>query len=125
IISPAQLGQQLEKLNARRAALDLQRIEMEPDRTMPAEEVEKAVTDYCAEAAKNLTAFTEERWREFLRTVIVAITFYGKQIKIQGRIPLPFGGSGRELHLAFALASGPGGAAITAVSTAFRSNIIA
>jgi hypothetical protein len=39
--------------------------------------METAVIDYCAEAAKNLSSFTEEHWREFLRIIIQAVLFRG------------------------------------------------
>jgi hypothetical protein len=86
IITPAQLGQQLELVKARRAALELQRSEVQREPTVPPEQAEKAVADYCAEAARNLTTFTKERWRDFLRTVIHTVAFQGHQITIQGRI---------------------------------------
>ena len=69
IISPLQLGQQLEKLKARRSAIEAQRAELQSEKILPREQVEKAVTDYCEEAAKNLEGFSDERWQEFLRTL--------------------------------------------------------
>ena len=69
-ISPTQLGQQLEKLKTRRMALDLKRAEIGNAVEMPSELVEKAVVDYCAEATKNLAAFTFDQWQEFLQQII-------------------------------------------------------
>ena len=91
IISPAQLGQQMEKLKARRAALDLQRTEARPDNTIPPEQIETAVKDYCGEAARNLASFTRNQWREFLRTIIETVVFCGDTITVRGRIPLGAG----------------------------------
>jgi hypothetical protein len=88
IITPAQLGQQLELVKVRRAELELQRSEVQREPTVPPEQGEKAVADYCTEAARNLATFTEERWREFLRTIIHTVVFQGHQITIQGRIPI-------------------------------------
>ena len=88
IITPAQLGQQLELVKARRAALELQLSEIQREPTVPPEQAEKAVADYCAEAARNLATFTKERWREFLRIIIHTVVFQGSQITIQGRIPI-------------------------------------
>jgi hypothetical protein len=88
IITPAQLGQQLEIVKARRAALELQRSEVHREPTVPPEQTEKAVADYCIEAGRNLSSFTVERWREFLRTIIHTVVFQGNQITIQGRIPI-------------------------------------
>jgi hypothetical protein len=88
IISPEQLAQQLEKLNTGRATLQLQQAELSQTEQIPVEQVERAVTDYCAEAASNLANFSEEQWREFLQTIIQTVTFHGDHIKIRGRIPI-------------------------------------
>jgi len=88
IITPAQLGQQLEKVNARRAALEVQLTELQTEPVIPTEQAEKAVTDYCAEAAQNLADFTDERWREFLRVIVEKVIFYGDHAKLIGRIPV-------------------------------------
>jgi site-specific DNA recombinase len=106
LISPAQLGQQLEKLRARRAALDLKSTSTEPP-SIPREQVEKAVAEYCSEAAQNIANFDDEHWRDFLRTICHAIVFNGDQIRIQARIP--FDGEtrtpGPEIQLRAALVS--------------------
>jgi site-specific DNA recombinase len=88
IISPAQLGQQLQKLKSRRAAVEAQRLEMQPTSSGSPEQVEAAVNDYCGEAAQNLANFTGNQWREFLRTIIETIVFCGDTITIRGKIPL-------------------------------------
>src|SRR6185503_7164064 len=87
ILSPKQLGEQLEKLKSRRAALDLERAEVEKQATASPEKRVTAVRDYCAEAAKNLAEFTNGRWSEFLRVIVHTVTFYGNSIRILGRIP--------------------------------------
>ena len=106
IISPLQLGQQLEKLKARRAVLDLQRSEVESEATMPPKQVEQAVMDYCAEAAKNLANFTNEQWRELLRIIVRTIIFHGSRVTIQGKIPVSSSetGAGADVLLAVPLA---------------------
>src|SRR5437879_1037937 len=81
VISPAQLGRQLEKVKARRTALDLRRTELPQQSSASPEQVKTAVKDYCAEAAKNLDNFTDEQWREFLRIVVRAIIFHGEDRK--------------------------------------------
>jgi site-specific DNA recombinase len=58
IISPAQLGQQLQQIKAQRAALDLQRADTAKTSAVPPERVERAVSEYCAEAASNLANLT-------------------------------------------------------------------
>ena len=107
-ISPTQLGQQLEKVTARRTALDLKRAEIAQEEKMPAEQVEKAVIDYCAEAAKNLANFTFDQWQEFLRTIIQTITFHGDRITIQGRIPIGGVSSSGEMRLEVPFTSAAG-----------------
>lgn len=86
VISPEQLAQQLQKIKSRRATLDLQRSEASQLERLPAEQVKKGVTDYCAEAAKNLSGFGFEEWRELLRTIVRTVTFCGDHIKILGCI---------------------------------------
>ena len=106
IISPTQLGQQLEKLKAARTELAVERAELERQKEIPPEQAEKAFTDYCAEAAKNLANFTDEQWRKFLRTLIQTITFQGDHIRIQGRVPIDADGAapGRDLQVDVPLA---------------------
>lgn len=101
IITPAQLGQQLEMIKTKRAVLELQRSETRPEQTMPPDQVERAVTDYCAEAVRNFTTLTHERWREFLRTIVQAVIFQGNQITVQGRISIGHvqGGSSSQCQL--------------------------
>ncbi len=60
VISPAQLGHQLEQLKARRAILDLRRLEIQPKENLPSEHVEKAVEEYCSEAKRNIDKLTPE-----------------------------------------------------------------
>jgi site-specific DNA recombinase len=107
MISPAQLGQQLEKLKVRRVALDQQRTAVQPQASIPSEQIDKTVTEYCAEAAQNLATFNDERWREFLRTIIQTIVFNGDHIRIQGQISFggPSGVSGAEMRLETELGS--------------------
>jgi site-specific DNA recombinase len=87
IISPAQLGRQLEILQARKSALDVQRTELQAGLAVDTEQAEKTVIEYCIEAAKNLAGFNHERWRDFLRIIVQVIVFQGDHIIIRGRIP--------------------------------------
>ena len=88
LISPIQLGQQLEKINLRRAQLSVANAEANPVPAMPPEQLEKSITDYCADAALNMAKFTLEGWTKLLRTVIHRITFEGDHITIEGQIPI-------------------------------------
>jgi hypothetical protein len=60
---------------------------------MPPKQVERAVIDYCAEAAKNLANFTNEQWRAFLRIIVRTIIFHGNRVTIQGQIPVNSSGT--------------------------------
>jgi site-specific DNA recombinase len=88
LISPTQLGQQLEKLKAERAVIELRRAQALQEPPVSRADIEKEVIDYCAQAAKNLAAFTPERWRTFLQTIIHTVVFHGTHIRIKGRIPV-------------------------------------
>ena len=88
VISPAQLAQQMEKLKARRSALELRKATAQQTSAIPPIEVAQAVSDYCAQAATNLANFTNEEWREFLRTVVEVVAFHGDHLSIRGRIPV-------------------------------------
>ena len=56
VLSPAQLATQLERLKAERASLDLRKIELESADKVSPEQMERSISDYCAEASKNLGA---------------------------------------------------------------------
>jgi len=86
IISAEQLKQQLGKVDIRRNKVHSKRAELMQD-NLPLEHVETTVAEYCGEAAENLAGFTEDEWRQFLRTIIRTISFHGDHITIQGRIP--------------------------------------
>ena len=96
IITPVQLGRQLEAIEAKRAGLGGQVAQDAQTAPQAFVDIEKNVLDYCAEATKNLANFTPERWRQFLRTIIQTITFQGSQIRIQGHLPVA--GTGAELR---------------------------
>jgi len=88
IISPAQLGQQLELLKARRAAIEISQSQLDPARRpLPREQIETQITAFCAQASHRLNSFTPEEWRRFLQTIIHRAVFDGVQIRIEGHIP--------------------------------------
>ena len=89
VITPEQLGRELEKLKARRFDLETQEPEPTPAPAVPAEDIDSAVRDYCAEAASNLGTFTPAELRDFLRNVIRSIVFEGDRIRIEGQIAVP------------------------------------
>jgi len=87
VISPSQLGEQLEKLKIRRTALTLARSEAAPPISIPASQAQEAVVDYCAQASANLSQFEENQWQELLRELVESIEFHGDHIRIMGAIP--------------------------------------
>src|ERR1035437_2824950 len=110
LISPAQLGQQLERLKAGRAALDLERAALAQHPEVPTEQIATAVVDYCAEAANKLASLTTDGWRELLRALIESAVFHGNRIVIHGRIPLQIpGASGPEMSIEAPVPPGPPG----------------
>ena len=114
LISPAQLGQQLEKLKSSRAGLELERTALTQQAAYPAEEVEKAVVDYCAEAANNLATLTTDDWRELLRSLIESAVFHGNRLVIRGRVPLGMPGlTGPLIAVEAKVCPGPPGIART------------
>jgi len=89
IISPAQLGTELEKLKARRSLAEARRSELETAGSqVPVAQIEKPVQHYCAEAILNLRSLAQNALREFLRTLVKRIIFEGTQIRIQGHLPI-------------------------------------
>jgi len=100
IISPSQLGQQLEVLKAKQAALVLRKSELEHASKVTPAEMQRSVGDYCEEAARNLANFTPDGWREFLRIIIQEIVFLGTRIIIRGRIPLDHDSFGCTIQVA-------------------------
>jgi hypothetical protein len=93
IISPAQLGAELERLKARRNAAEIQRSGSEAtDESVPVQRIQKPVEDFCAEALQRFRSLSQNDLREFLRTIIRTIIFEGSQIRIQGHIPITDGG---------------------------------
>jgi site-specific DNA recombinase len=91
IISPAQLGQQLETLKARRASIDLEKARFDEQAPIVSDKVENGVKDYCAEAAHNLSGFTDEQWRDLIRIIVRTVIFHGDAITIRANIPIDGG----------------------------------
>lgn len=94
IITPVQLGQQLDALKSRTAVLEMSRAELIAAEREPVEEVKSAISDYCATAAANLAQFSREQWQQLLRAVVRSIIFKGDCVVIRGRIPVASSASG-------------------------------
>lgn len=87
IISPTQLGRELEAVSSRRTVMHSVRSK-EVNPLMPIDQTETTVNEFCAEVAQKLATFTTDEWRQFLRTLIQTIVFEGECVRIQGRVPI-------------------------------------
>jgi len=102
IISPAQLGVELEKLKSRRTIAESQLAkELSKEPEVPPALIRKSVEDYCKEARRNLRALPPEDLRELLRTLIHSIIFEGSQIRIRGRLPICDSGEPTQVKATF------------------------
>jgi len=89
IISPAQLGQELEKLQIRKKSLEMRQHHlMENGKNNSGQAIRRSVIDYCEHAKQRLKSLTGEERQHFLRLLIDTIIFEGHQVKIRGVIPV-------------------------------------
>ena len=90
VLSPEQLGQQLQKLNIRKALLAKKQNELtDPAQRLSVPAVKKSIADYCREAAQRLRDFGPEERQRLLRNLVREIVFDGGSVRIKGVIPLP------------------------------------
>jgi site-specific DNA recombinase len=89
VLSPAQLGEELEKIKARTAALEARKGKIAEEGS-PAEDadVRRSAVDYCLKVAVRLKALTAEERQHFLRLLIDQVVFEGERVRIKGIIPL-------------------------------------
>ncbi|OLE55409.1 MAG: hypothetical protein AUG51_02830 [Acidobacteria bacterium 13_1_20CM_3_53_8] len=89
ILSPAQLGQELQKINARKSALENRKAHLnENTQSLKSSNVKATILDYCKRAAQRLKHFTFEERQRFLRLIVNKIIYEGQQVRIKGIIPL-------------------------------------
>lgn len=89
IISPAQLGQELEQLKQRQGALELRAANLRKDTKAPSDNtIRRSLEEYCQSAAERLQTFDEAERQRFLRLLVDTVIFEGKQIRIRAIIPL-------------------------------------
>ncbi len=89
IISAAQLNQELEKLNPRKTPLLDRQAKLAVNLARPPlPVVQRSIREYCELAAANIRSLNFEQRQEFLRTLIKAIVFEGKSVRIRGLIPI-------------------------------------
>ena len=95
ILSPAQLGQEMQKVRVRRNALEGRKTELSQEVRSP-QSIRQSVMDYCKSAARRLDSFNFEERQRFLRLLIKTIVFDGEKVTIRGVIPLSPSALGRN-----------------------------
>ena len=88
ILSPAQLGTELETLKARRNSAETRRAQIPTAEPLIATQAaRRSVEEYCGEVRRAFRSFKPDQLREFLRTIIHRIDFAGASVRIQGHLP--------------------------------------
>lgn len=93
VLSASQLGPQLQGLGERRSAAMAATNRLTSIPPVGPED-EKAIRDYCAEAAANLASFSREEWQALIRSLIKRIVFDGENITIEGLVTASRAGQG-------------------------------
>lgn len=90
IISPAQLGSELEQLKKRQNALEVREGSL---RKLVAgrnggSDARRTIEDYCRNASERIKTFNESERQRFLRLLVDNVIFEGTQVRIRAVIPL-------------------------------------
>lgn len=89
VLSPEQLGGELEKLKNRRALIEARRRSFTPESSArPVEAFERSIVDYCKQASGRLNRFSPDEKQQFLRLLVDEVVLNRGQIKIRGVIPV-------------------------------------
>lgn len=89
IITPEQLGAQLEQINARKSVLKTRATQISRNVEVSDGAISKrSVQDWCQQVANGLKRFTDQDRQKFLRLIVNDIVFEGKRIRIRGVIPV-------------------------------------
>lgn len=89
VLSPDQLGSELEKLKTRRMQIEARRLTLTPETRAPLEEAsERSIVDYCRQASNRLNTFSQDEKQEFLRLLIDEVVLDRGRIRIRGVIPV-------------------------------------
>jgi site-specific DNA recombinase len=89
IISPAQLGHELEQLRQRQSALEVRAAGLRrPAESSRSANLRRTVEEYCHAAAERLQAFNNTERQRFLRLLIDSVIFEGERVRIRAVIPL-------------------------------------
>ncbi len=89
LLSPEQLGRELEKLKTRRGPLEAKRLSMTRETNASRVETsERSIIDYCKLASKRLNKFSLDEKEQFLRALIDEVVLDHGKIRIRGVIPV-------------------------------------
>ena len=98
ILSSAQLASEIEKLNARRIALESRKASVARNPEIAAgPEIRRSLKDYCKLATRQMQRFNEQERQQFLRLLVHEIIVEGEKIRIKGAIPVAKDGSDSQL----------------------------
>jgi hypothetical protein len=99
ILSPTQLGRELEKLQSRKSLLESRRSNSSDGaKKAEASSIRRTLIDFCKIAAERLEAFDRSEQKQFLRTLVNEIVFEGTQMRIRGVLPIREAGSHQVLN---------------------------
>jgi site-specific DNA recombinase len=89
IITPAQLGRELEQINIRKASLEMRSESLAGKSASPPPSViRRSVSEFCREVAGKLESFSFEERQQFLRLLVEDIVYEGKRVRIKGIVPI-------------------------------------
>jgi len=90
VISPRHLGDELQKLSARKTSLQARQAELaEPSAVKPsASSSAQDIAEYCRRAAARMKSFTDDERQRFLRLLELKIIFTGTAVHLRGKLPI-------------------------------------
>lgn len=89
IITPSQLGQELEQLKQRHGSLEVRAVNLQKTaETHGDNNIRRTLKEYCHAAAQRLRTFNATERQHFLRLLINNVILEGKQVRIRAVIPL-------------------------------------
>lgn len=88
IISPAQLGSELEQLKKRQNSLEVREGSLRKFTVGRGGDARRTIKDYCRNASERIKTFNEYERQRFLRLLVDNVLFEGTQVKIRAVIPL-------------------------------------
>lgn len=98
ILSPSQLGQELEKLKSRKKSLEVRERYLGESKTkVPTSTLCRTLTDYCQSVSLRIKSFSPEEQQKFLRLLVKGIIVERDQVRIKTVIPLDTAGGPRQI----------------------------